>query len=148
MPQKNTSDETLVYAGIFRRLFAISYDCFLLTAILFIVGYISIALNSGEAVESQNPLHLMFVFTLVSVSYLYFGWFWTHGGQTLGMQTWRIRLRNENKIPISWKQVTQRYVTAILSWGCFGLGFIWLLFTKKRQCWHDIVTKTVMIDLR
>jgi len=148
MSQKNTSNETIVYAGIFRRLFAIFYDCFLLIAILFIVGYISIALNSGEAVESENPLHLMFVFTLVSVSYLYFGWFWTHGGQTLGMQTWRIRLQNENKTPISWKQVTQRYVTAVFSWSCFGLGFIWLLFTKKRQCWHDIVTRTVMIDLR
>jgi len=148
MPLNNTSNETLVYAGIFRRLFAIFYDCFLLIAILFIVGYISIALNSGEAIESDNPLHWMFLFTLVTVSFLYFGWFWTHGGQTLGMQTWRIRLQNEDNSPISWKQVAQRYVTAIFSWSCFGLGFIWLLFTKKRRSWHDIISRTVMVDLR
>ncbi len=145
---KPTTTGTIHYAGLFRRLFAIFYDLFLLTAILFVVSWIFTVLNSGNAIESGSPLHILFVLILVSACLLYFGWFWTHGGQTLGMQTWRIRLQREDNSDIDWQLVIRRYLGAVLSWAVFGLGFIWSLFNRKKQCWHDIITKTVIIDLR
>lgn len=136
------------YAGLFRRLFAIFYDSFLLLAILFIVSAIATALNQGKAVEPGDVLYPVFVITIFCLSYLYFAWFWIHGGQSLGMKTWRIQLQSSNSTAISWKTAAIRYITAIFSWGVFGAGFLWSLFDKKKRCWHDLASKTVLLDLR
>jgi len=136
------------YAGLFRRLFAIFYDCFLLTAILFIVSAIATALNHGKAIEPGDTLYPFFVFVIFSLSYLYFAWFWIHGGQSLGMKTWRIRIQAIDNSNIDWKTAAIRFIAAIFSWGIFGLGFLWALFDKHNRCWHDLISKTVLIDLR
>jgi uncharacterized RDD family membrane protein YckC len=134
--------------GLFRRFFAIFYDCFLLTAILFVVSGIATALNQGMAVEPGNTLYPLMVFIIFSLSYLYFAWFWVHGGQSLGMKTWQIQLRSIEQDGIDWKITTVRFITAIFSWGLGGLGYLWSFYDKKNRCWHDISSKTILIDLR
>jgi uncharacterized RDD family membrane protein YckC len=136
------------YAGLFRRLFAIFYDCFLLTAILFIVSAIATALNHGKAIEPGDSLYPLFVIVIVSLSYLYFAWFWIHGGQTLGMKTWRIRIQACDNVKIDWKTAAIRFIGAVFSWGIFGLGFLWSFFDKDKRCWHDLMSHTILIDLR
>ncbi len=138
------------YAGLFRRLFAIFYDCFLLLAILFVVSAIATALNHGKAVEPGDVLYPIFVIVIFSLSYLYFAWFWIHGGQSLGMKTWRVQLKSNipDETQISWKIAAIRFFSAIISWGIFGLGFLWSLFDKKNRSWHDMISNTVLIDLR
>ncbi len=142
-----------IYAGLFRRLFAIFYDGFLLIAILFVVSAIATTLNSGKAVEPGDALYPVLVLLIFFLSYLYFSWFWINGGQSLGMKTWRIQLkRNDqgktNDLPIDHKTAAIRFFSAIISWGFFGLGFVWALFDKQHRCWHDLSSKTVLIDLR
>jgi len=140
------------YAGIFRRLFAIFYDCFLLVAIFFIVSMIATVLNDGKAIEPGDALYPIFVVLIFGLSYLYFCWFWIHGGQSLGMKTWRVQLQNNDQGAsdhgIGWKTASIRFFSAIFSWGVFGLGFVWAVFDKKNRCWHDLSSKTVLIDLR
>lgn len=136
------------YAGLLRRLFAIFYDCFLLIAILFIVSGIATALNHGKAIAPDDKLYPAFVFIIFALSYLYFAWFWIHGGQSLGMKTWRIQLQAEDNGTINWKTTVIRFISAIFSWGIFGLGFVWSIFDKKNRCWHDLASKTVLLDLR
>ena len=142
-----------VYAGLFRRLFAIFYDSFLLIAILFIVSAVATALNNGKAVEPGDALYPIFVIFIFSLSYLYFAWFWIHVGQSLGMKTWHIQLQscdpeNNGNGQIGWKVAAIRFFSAIISWGVFGLGFLWAFFDKKNRCWHYLSSKTVLIDLR
>ena len=139
---------TITYAGLFRRLFAIFYDCFLLLAILFIVTAIANALNQGEAIEPGNSLYPLYVLTVFILSYLYFAWFWIHGGQTLGMKTWRIQLHSSDNNRIGWITAAIRFVSALFSWGLFGAGFLLALFDNNSRCWHDLTSKTVLIDLR
>jgi len=134
--------------GLFRRLFAIFYDCFLLIAILFVVSGIATALNQGTAVEPGNTLYPLMVIVIFSLSYLYFAWFWMHGGQSLGMKTWQIQLRSVEQDDIDWKITTIRFITAIFSWSLGGLGYLWSFYDKKNRCWHDISSKTILIDLR
>jgi len=136
------------YAGIFRRLFAIFYDAFLLIAILFIVSAIATALNNGKAVTPGDMLYPLFVMIIFGLSYLYFAWFWIHGGQSLGMKTWQVKLQSINDKEIDWKRAAIRFITAIFSWGFFGLGFFWAIFDSKHRCWHDLASQTVLIDLR
>ena len=143
----NTENKKL-YAGLFRRLFAISYDCFLLIALLFITTAIFNSINHGKAIESDNIIYIPLVLTLSVITFFFFSWFWMHGGQTLGLKTWRLRVMNINFERISWQQATIRFIAALLSIAFFGLGFIWSLFHKERKTWHDIISKTVVVDLR
>jgi uncharacterized RDD family membrane protein YckC len=136
------------YVGLFRRLFAIFYDCFLLAAILFLTTGITIVLNGGKAVEQEHALYPLLVFSLAAMIYLYFTWFWVNGGQTLGMKTWKIRLLTLDGSRFSWGSASIRFFTSIASWCCFGLGFLWSLFERRRRCWHDIASKSALLDLR
>ena len=139
---------SLRYAGLIRRLFAIFYDCFLLIAILFIVSMLATALNQGKAVQPGDAFYPLFVFVIFALSYLYFAWFWIHGGQSLGMKTWRIQLQGCEGNVIGWKTAAIRFAVAIFSWGILGIGFLWAVFDKKNRCWHDLISNTVIIDLR
>lgn len=142
------SPDKTAYVGLFRRLFAIFYDGFLLIAILFIVTAIATALNHGKAIETSDTFYPVYVIIVFGLSYLYFAWFWIHGGQSLGMKTWRVQLRSANNNKISWRTAAIRYVSALFSWGFFGIGFLWALFDKKNRCWHDLISHTELLDLR
>lgn len=135
--------------GLFRRLFAIFYDCFLLAALLFIVGAVLTSLNGGEAIEPGSWLNQVERASLLLVCFCYFGGFWTHGGQTLGMQTWKIKLvSNETGACVNWKQAAIRFLAAMLSWSLFGAGFLWALVDREKRGWHDLLSHSRLIDLR
>ena len=56
----------------------------------------------------------------------YFGWFWVHGGQTLAMKTWRVRVVTRDGSPLGWMRALARYVLAWL-WFLPGLAVAWLI---------------------
>jgi uncharacterized RDD family membrane protein YckC len=71
--------------------------------------------------------------------------FWTHGGQTLGMRAWRIRVVDDEGREISMGQGIRRCLYALLSWLPLGLGFIWVAFDRDRAAWHDRLTHTWLV---
>jgi uncharacterized RDD family membrane protein YckC len=142
------TNEPYTNVGLLRRLMAIFYDLILLIAILFIATVLANALNHGNPIEPENPYYPLFVIYLLAISFFYYGWFWTHGGQTLGLQTWKIQLISSKHQNISWWQAFIRIITAICSWSCFGLGFFWSIFSKEKKTWHDILSRTELVDLR
>lgn len=149
MSNTNSSQQTLPAAGLLRRLMAIFYDLFLLMAILFLaMAIFNATFNQGKAIEPNSPYAIISSFYLGSIIILYFGWFWTHGGQTLGMKTWKIKLISNNSQSVNWKQALIREATAVISWGMLGAGFIWSVIDRKKRCWHDISSNTTLIDLR
>lgn len=79
----------IVRPSFWRYLMAVNYDLLLLLAWLFIATLPIIALNDGEAIGDSNPFFIAYLWL---ASFVFYGWFWTHGGQTLGMRAWRIRL--------------------------------------------------------
>ena len=136
------------YASLVRRLLAIVYDCFLLLGLLFIATAVLMTLNKGEAIEPGSQLYPFYIIYLLAIGFGFFGWFWTHGGQTLGMKTWKIRLQQQDGKAVSWSLALIRYCTAIISWAALGMGFIWSVFDRQKRGWHDIASNTVLIDLR
>lgn len=146
MANSNISEP--VHVGLLRRLMAVFYDIFLLIAIIFVATIIANALNRGEAINPDNPYYPFFTFCLLAISFFYYVWFWTHGGQTLGMQTWKMKLISGNNQNISWRQAIIRALVALVSWGFFGLGFFWSLFNSNKHTWHDMASKSELIDLR
>jgi uncharacterized RDD family membrane protein YckC len=128
--------------GFLRRLAAQIYDFLLLIALLFLATALLLPFTSGEAVSNQQTL--IYRIYLTVISFLFYGWFWTHGGQTLGLRAWKIKVLTFDQKPISWKQALLRFVTAFVSWGFFGLGFLWILFDKNRRGWHDHLSKSAL----
>jgi uncharacterized RDD family membrane protein YckC len=53
---------------------------------------------------------------LLLVAFLFYGWFWTHGGQTLGMRAWRLRTVNRDGSPVRWPRAALRFALAIVAW--------------------------------
>lgn len=121
---------------------AVLYDGLLLLAVLFFATAIVLPLNAGQAFSAGQYLYLLYLFL---ISFLFYAWFWTHGGQTLGMRAWKIKLCNTDGGAISWSQAVRRFMAALLSWACLGLGFFWCLLDKERLCWHDKLSATRLL---
>lgn len=128
--------------GFLRRLAAQVYDLFLLLALLFLATALLLPFTAGEAVSAQQTL--IYRIYLAVISFFFYGWFWTHGGQTLGLRAWKIKVLTLDQKSISWTQALLRFATAIVSWGFFGLGFLWILIDKKKRSWHDRLSKTAV----
>lgn len=134
-------------ASLMKRLAAMVYDLFLLAALLFIAEILIVALNRGPIPTDNNLAMFLHQFYLLLVCYGFFGWFWTHSGQTLGMRTWRLRVVNMDGTAINWQQAGIRFLVAIVSWLVLGLGFIWALFDKDKRTWHDMASNTKLVQL-
>jgi len=131
--------------GLLRRLASIFYDSLLLIAILFIMGGVGIAMNGGEAIPSDN---LVFRTILLLTIALFFLWFWTHGGQTLGMRAWRLRLVTDTGAPPGYRAALLRLLSGFVSWLPLGLGHLWVLVDPEHLAWHDRLSGTRLVVLQ
>ena len=125
--------------GLLRVLAVIVYDFLLLIAVLFLATAILLPFNGGEAFTNHKIFYSLY---LLAVSFFFYGWFWTHGGQTLGLRAWKTRVLNSEHGVISWQQAFIRFIVALLSWGSLGLGFLWIVIDKNQRSWHDMASKT------
>lgn len=128
--------------SLLRRLGAMVYDAFLLTGLLFFATTLLLPLRGGEAFR---PNELAYSAYLLGVCFMFYGWFWTHGGQTLGMRAWKIRLCVEDGSAVTWGRAAVRFAAALLSLGLFGLGYWWALWDKRKRCWHDLLSGTHLV---
>ncbi len=125
--------------GFLRKITAVFYDALLLLAVLFFATAVALPFNSGQAFSSGQYFYPLY---LLTIAFVFYGWFWTHGGQTLGLRAWKIKVCSEDGAPVGWSQAGLRFAAGILSWACIGLGFLWSLFDKNGLCWHDYLSKT------
>ncbi|CAM3486259.1 MULTISPECIES: RDD family protein [Halomonas] len=140
-------------AGLGRRLGAMLYDGFLVTAIWIAVTVVHLMFFRymlGQSPEDIGAtacdvwsLRIMLV---VFVS-LFFVFSWTRGGMTLGMQAWRLRVQTREGYSLSVTQCLIRCGVAWLSLLTLGLGYLWVLFDPQRRSWPDIVSKTQTVVL-
>lgn len=128
-----------------RRMGAILYDGLLLISVLLFATIPAVFFTGGEAVESGNMVLQIYLF-LISLSYFIIPW--KIKGQTLGMQSWKIKLVQDSGDPATWSQVIKRSLYAILSWIAVGAGFLWSLFDRERLAWHDRLSGTKLIHYR
>ena len=136
--------------GLWRRLAAILYDSLLITGLLFLaMTLVVVVLGAVHGWEQFNPSELrrnpFYIAYLLAVPPAFFIWFWTRGGQTLGMRSWRIRVVTSNGGPLGITHALLRFLTALLSWAILGLGFLWVLVDRKQLAWHDRLSSTRLV---
>ena len=132
-----------------RRMGAVLYDAMLVGGSLTIIGGIlSTLLARVLGVEYLAPdstaAHLMQLIYL-AMTFAFFAWFWTHGGQTLGMRAWKIRVVDLNNQPLTWAQAAMRFLWSLASWMVFVLGYVWALFDPEKLTLHDRMSKTRLV---
>lgn len=130
-------------ASLARKLAAILYDSVLLGALLFLAAIPPTLLNGGAIRADGSVTHIMFTLYLLTVWFLFYGWFWTHGGQTLGMAAWRIRAISCNDQVLGWRAALIRWSSA-----CFGLANFYSVIDREHCGWHErfSATRTVQIS--
>lgn len=142
---KRQLQTTNIPAPLWRRLAAMAYDSVLVAAIWMVVAFIVLSLfgiDNARTVDGSavtlDPVYKNILFAAMILSaWSFFAWFWTHSGQTLGMQAWRIRVQNAGGAPITVGQTVIRFAGAIVSVLVAGCGYWLMLFSPDRKTLHD-----------
>lgn len=133
-------------AGLRRRIASMMYEILLIAALFLVSGFFFIGIMQKFDRDFVRPI---FQLAILFVCGTYFVWFWVHGGQTVAMKAWRLKLIEDSGRLISKKCGIFRFIFAILSLGLFGAGFIWALFDADRKFLHDrLLGTSIVIDDR
>ena len=172
--------EELTIAKPGTRMAAILYDGMLILALLFLVGTLLTVIGTLITMETgsessqaqslptwyQNVIMTpSFILTLVGI----YGIFWRRGGQTLGMQTWRLKTVNSNGNLLTWGQSFKRILAASIMPLIFGiigsvidgsravlltsafLGFVFnyafCLFNPRGLAVQDMLSNTITLKM-
>lgn len=131
--------------GFWRRIVSMLYEFLLVLGVLFIAAFIFHLIFRDTTAPYFMPL---FQFYLLAVMGTYFIWFWTHGGQTLAMQTWKMRIVDKNGERLNKKQAITRYLLALIGVFFFGIGILWAIFDRNHQFLHDRLAGTQIIQVK
>jgi len=171
--------QALPRAGVGVRLIALVYDSLLLVALVAVINVIVIALFTPSAAATGSTATLlspairqglMFPLSLAAI-FLFYGYCWTRSGQTLGMQTWRLEVRDLNGQRLTWMRSFQRFLAACalpflsataswvlnphdakaLSWSVaigFAANYLWALLpfsVGAGRSMHDQLSQTAVL---
>jgi uncharacterized RDD family membrane protein YckC len=161
-----TARRTMPAPSLKRRLCSMAYESILLFGVLLVSAWIfSTLLQQRHALYLRHALE-SWLFVILC---LYFVWFWNHGGQTLAMKTWRIRLVGKDGAKVSAARAFVRFLLGWLwflpglalawKWDARGWMLVWIpainiaiwtalaYLDPARQFLHDRMAGTRLIDL-
>jgi uncharacterized RDD family membrane protein YckC len=129
--------------GIARRLVAMAYETLLLSGVVIVTVVFPHLLLGAFAHRVATPAvlwaHLFLVLLVYCVG------FWSAGGQTLAMKTWRLRVLTRHGEPLRPAQALLRYLLCWPSLGLGGIGIAWALLDRDRQFLHDRLAGTRLV---
>ncbi len=106
----------------------------------------AIALPLSQLIDPALTRPLFRLLALVALA-AYFVYCWSHGGQTLPMKTWRLRLVMASGDALKVRDAWRRFVFAVPSVAVCGMGYLWALFDRDRQFLHDRLAGTRLIRM-
>lgn len=173
--------DILPRAGVWVRLAALVYDGLLIIGLLALTNFLLVALvTPREAADTQTLTVLsaqwrygLLLPASLLVIYGFYGYCWKRGGQTLGMQTWRLTARRRDGDLLTWGDGLRRCLAALLvplvllllaslngasqqgaaaamAGGlAFNYAWAWLPFSRlpSGRCLHDWLSGTDVLRL-
>jgi len=125
--------------GLARRLACAVYEWLILAALILIATFPYLALAGDSTSGFRRHILQAYVVAVVGA---YFVGFWSRGGQTLAMKTWRIRLEAAGGGPVDAARALRRYLFALAGAAALGIGFLWALLDREGQFLHDRLAGT------
>lgn len=104
----------IVPAPLWRRLIASLYDGLLLLGLWLCAALIELLLREHVLGLARHWGWMQLYFFAVGL--VFFGRSWTRGGQTLGMQVWRLQVRRVDGAALRWPIATLRYAVMLATW--------------------------------
>ena len=106
----------------------------------------SYQLGFGKKGFAMNIDVVMGLSTILAI--LYFTLLIGDGGQTFGKKIFRIRVIQTNGMSVSYGKALARSLGYILSFFLGTLlGFLWALWDRKNQTWHDKIAGTIVVKI-
>lgn len=120
------------------------------TLISFILGPIIGFTNSTDSAvlgAVSTALAILWVGTIFLLQFLYFGYLWSKGGQSLGMKWLHIRVaRQEQEETLSfWRAGFRGSIGYWISGVIFFLGYLWAIWDSESEAWHDKLFDTWVV---
>jgi uncharacterized RDD family membrane protein YckC len=128
--------------GFWRRISCCLYEQLVLLGVVaftFLLPNLGLGILFGVSL----PSWLTFLY-LYSVLGIYFVWYWTKSGQTLAMQTWRVRMITANGFNLTRRQAMWRYVYGSL-WIVPCVLIQWTFHLEKWQIIEMLFTVALFI---
>jgi uncharacterized RDD family membrane protein YckC len=141
-----TARQQAELATVRRRLASMLYEALLLLGVLALTFMVpNLIIGVLWQVSPAGWLEWLHIYVVLGC---YFAWFWRRGGQTLAMQTWKLRLVDAGSgEAISLRQAWLRYTLAWPSVLLAGLGLAWAIIDPERQFLHDRLAGTRVVLL-
>lgn len=133
-------------AGFLTRLFASLIDLIITYLFYFVfLGLVGKYLN----IFSKSNLAGFSFFIIINLLFgLYFVVFWSTTGQTIGKLIMRQKVVSLDGSKISIKTAAIRWLGYIVSTLPLYLGFLWIIWDKDKQGFHDKIAKTYVIKIK
>ncbi|HKT32641.1 MAG TPA: RDD family protein [Gammaproteobacteria bacterium] len=178
-PQSITENAALAAPGLLRRWASGLYDALIVLAICILATFLLMPFTHSRALDTfyahSGGLKTSYQLGLLILGYAFFGGFWTHGGQTIGMRTWKLRVVRLDGARLDWYRALLRYLGMLIPWLLLLLGsellitavqsaqalawraagalallaalaaFLWPAFDRRRLAWHDRLSGTRLV---
>ena len=135
----------VVKAGFLRRFAALALDMLTLSIIADIVRF---AYRVGSGTD-LGMAHMDVAMGLSAALFIiYFTLMTGEGGQTLGKMLLGIKVQASDGSPVGYGRALIRTIGYIVSFFFMTfLGFLWALWDKNNQTWHDKIAGTVVVKI-
>ncbi|OUU78939.1 MAG: hypothetical protein CBC38_06385 [Gammaproteobacteria bacterium TMED78] len=134
----------ILQAGFFKRILANIYDSIIILALIMVLTLAIIIFRDGKEIVHSSTWFTLFIF---ASHFSFFIWFWTHGGQTLGMRAWGIRVVSSKRESIGLICCIRRYILSFSIIFPPGFCFIWSFFDEERLFFNDRFSETRIINI-
>lgn len=128
--------------GLVRRLAIMLYDALAVVALLILATALAMLAGFDQVRAMRDP---GFTLYLALVWFAYLAGFWKHGGMTIGMRAWRVKIETRDQGQPGWWRCLLRFLVSLLSAASLGIGFAWSLFDRRKRTWHDMASKTRLV---
>ena len=146
-------------AGFFSRTMAFLLDIFLLAFLGLMAGVVIFLIfhffrykqildfvRSLLGVDNQVGQFIVLISPILFLVVLtYFVFFWTLVGYTPGKALLGLRIVRQDGRPLSVGRALLRYLGYWISAIPLFLGFIWILFDRQHEGWHDKIANTHVV---
>ncbi len=144
-----------VFAGFWLRVAAVVIDAVILTAgymvimVVVSLGAVGLMLGAGDPPDAAVPAFgnlLLIWIAWLAIPWLYNALFESSSRQaTPGKLAVRIKVTDLEGRRLSFGRATGRYFAEWITGMTFGVGYVMVAFTKKRQALHDMIASTLVV---
>ncbi|MBI5177720.1 MAG: RDD family protein [Nitrospinae bacterium] len=137
------------YAGFIRRSLAFAIDFLIIASFIYLTGHGAVSVAGPEGADDWRLFRLAALIGFFSAvfPFVYFVWFHATGGQTPGKKAVGIKVAGYGGGEVSPARSVFRTLGYLVSALFFFLGFLWPVFDRRGQAWHDKIAGTVVVEI-